>query len=557
MRHSHKRPIPFYVVVLVFIGLMFFLNIVRTFQSMQASVRREKKNAIRERALQHQNFGDASDEGSIDDDADDEFDEQRRHNSRVPVSGGFHISDLLTKNENMHYADKAVKALFGALPSTEERRMLHHVPEIRLSIFVSVVSYRDTMCRYSLRSLFAQALNPGTIFVGVVEQHSTQHGDELCVQRVGEQLKQIQLMDASHLTHAPEAHLIGHAVGAGVPSAQHHDQITGTFELIHAHAKVMHAPPWFGKGPAHARYLAAAMYSDEAYFLMIDSHSVFSLHWDRLLIQSYLELAVKVAPTSPGGPVLTHHPPPWIPRRRPVEDDADASADDSAESHLVDPGVAGGTDAAVDNHQLPFVCLAKYDAPELGYPILYSTVRNQTNSPRPQPFVGAGLLFTKGEIVQDVPFDAHLDYLFHGEEILLSARLWTSGFDFFAPNRVILRHYYYRRESAKYNNDSTLSIQLTKEEAALRDRTLENSIMRVQYFLQTTHYLPPWERKRGVLPTRHAPENGTPPEVTVESKAYGLGTERTLDDFWAFCGIDPIERVQNPSVWCCKPDCVD
>lgn len=564
-RHSqHKKPIPFFVVVLVCVGLMLILSVARTYQAMQAKLHRDKKNAIRELQHHQQNLGDASDDNDDLDDTDDEFDEQRRHNSKISVIGGYHISELLTKDENMHYADAAVKALFGALPSTEERRMLHPVPEIRLSIFVSVASYRDTLCRYSLRSMFAQALNPGTIFVGIVEQHSTQHGDELCVQRSALQLDAIHLLDATNYTAAPEMRLIGQLSTAdSAKKNARKDEITGTFELVHAHAKVMHAPPWFGKGPAHARYLAAAMYSDEAFFLMIDSHSVFSLHWDKLLIQSYLDLAVKVAPTSAGGPVLTHHPPAWFPaHHHPAAaaaggDDDLAAADDSAESFLVDNEFSKGEERSINFHQLPLVCLAKFDLPELGYPILYSTVRNRTETPRRQPFVGAGLLFTKGEVVRDVPFDAHLDYLFHGEEILLSARLWTSGFDFFAPNHVILRHYYYRRESAKYNNDTSLSIRLTREEVALREHTLDNSILRVQYFLQTTEYVPPWERKAGIKPKRHAPEFGTAPEATVDAEIYGLGKERTLQEFWAHCGINPIERTQDPKVWCCRPDCTD
>ena len=34
---------------------------------------------------------------------------------------------------------------------------------------------------------------------------------------------------------------------------------------------------------------------------------------------------------------------------------------------------------------------------------------------------------------QEVPFDPELPYLFDGEELLYSARLWTSGYDLFAP----------------------------------------------------------------------------------------------------------------------------
>jgi Glycosyltransferase (GlcNAc) len=47
--------------------------------------------------------------------------------------------------------------------------------------------------------------------------------------------------------------------------------------------------------------------------------------------------------------------------------------------------------------------------------------------PLQTPFAAAGFLFYAGHILREVPFDPHLPYLFDGEEILYSARLWTHG----------------------------------------------------------------------------------------------------------------------------------
>jgi hypothetical protein len=33
----------------------------------------------------------------------------------------------------------------------------------------------------------------------------------------------------------------------------------------------------------------------------------------------------------------------------------------------------------------------------------------------------------------DVPFDPHLNFLFFGEELLHSVRLWTAGYNIYAP----------------------------------------------------------------------------------------------------------------------------
>ena len=42
--------------------------------------------------------------------------------------------------------------------------------------------------------------------------------------------------------------------------------------------------------------------------------------------------------------------------------------------------------------------------------------------------------------MSDVPYDPEL--YFYGEEIAMSARLWTSGFNIYAPNRLLLFHLY-------------------------------------------------------------------------------------------------------------------
>ncbi len=43
------------------------------------------------------------------------------------------------------------------------------------------------------------------------------------------------------------------------------------------------------------------------------------------------------------------------------------------------------------------------------------------------PYAAAGFMFFSGAALKNVPFDPLLPYLFDGEEILYSARLWTHG----------------------------------------------------------------------------------------------------------------------------------
>ena len=66
------------------------------------------------------------------------------------------------------------------------------------------------------------------------------------------------------------------------------------------------------------------------------------------------------------------------------------------------------------------------------------------------PFVAAGFLFAPASFLHEVPFDPFLPYIFMGEEISMSARLWTAGYDIFSPTVNVLNHYYVRRHYPKF-----------------------------------------------------------------------------------------------------------
>ena len=71
-------------------------------------------------------------------------------------------------------------------------------------------------------------------------------------------------------------------------------------------------------------------------------------------------------------------------------------------------------------------------------------------TPRYAPFVAAGFFFAEGSFLKDVPFDPFLPWIFMGEEISMSARLWTAGYDIFSPTTNVLNHYYVRRHYPKF-----------------------------------------------------------------------------------------------------------
>jgi len=92
--------------------------------------------------------------------------------------------------------------------------------------------------------------------------------------------------------------------------------------------------------------------------------------------------------------------------------------------------------------------------------------------------------------------------------LLYEARLYTRGYNFYAPNKNIVYHYYERKNQPKFWDD--LKDFYRRE----RDQSRET-----------------FNRILG-LNSRGKPEIGT----------YGLGMNRSLEDYWNYLGFDPVNR---------------
>jgi UDP-GlcNAc:polypeptide alpha-N-acetylglucosaminyltransferase len=354
---------------------------------------------------------------------------------------------------------------------------------------------------------------------------------------------------------------------------------------MYGNVKVYFQSPSAAKGPVHSRYYAAQLYGGQRYFMMIDSHIKFVPEWDATLIRMHTELCARGEAgagsddeheefelgsfANPEAPevkrekrrllsaqhaglrrvVISVHPPPWVRSRRHLHSlggEVDADDDDAhyGERHLVD---ASDVQQLASGERMYYLCEARFDYPELGYPVLQSREVNVSVAPMLQPYVAAGFLFTDGSVVESVPFDPHLPYIFHGEEILLSARLWTSGYDFYAPNVNMLYHYYYRPGAKKFWNDT--DFPLPEEHWGEQ----EASTKRIQLLLETYDYVMP-SLRRGRRLRRMVPDEAPADEPLVvrqDLALYGLGPTRTLQAYWEFAGLDMYERTVNRSKWPC------
>ena len=164
------------------------------------------------------------------------------------------------------------------------------------------------------------------------------------------------------------------------------------------------------RGPCFARQIATSLYKGEHFFMQIDSHTTFADNWDEKIKTMW---KAKENPRA----VFSHYP-------KDMESKNTTNVPVNCNSRL-------GTD---------------------GMPMFYA-VELKPNDRRRTYFIGAGFLFGHGQMLFDVPFDPELDMLFQGEEVLYSARLYTHGYDVFAPSENIVYHYYGREDQPHFWND--------------------------------------------------------------------------------------------------------
>lgn len=238
------------------------------------------------------------------------------------------------------------------------------------------------------------------------------------------------------------------------------------------------------RGPCFARYKASTLWRGERWYLQIDSHTKFADGWDVTMLN-------QLARTNDPMAVLGAYPP--------------------TEGQMEDI-VRSGYRKTIS------MCRGQFNSS--GIPEMKGVVVNvppdSDGAPLPVAFVGAGFLCFPGHALAEVPFDPYLAFLFFGEEILFCARLWTSGYNFYAPSRSFLVHHYERGGKPRFWDD-------------LKDfeRCRDLAVKRVKYILgldgQTLEDIPADYRE--------------------DIEEYGLGHARAIEDYWAYAGIDPQAKT--------------
>lgn len=222
------------------------------------------------------------------------------------------------------------------------------------------------------------------------------------------------------------------------------------------------------KGACWARNLTQSLYNNESFTMQIDSHCRFVKDWDEILIELWNDIKDPKA-------ILTCYPPNYSP-------------------HL----------DKSDWYYTPQICnvykfIHKYT---ISRPMDMPDLDNRI-TPRRGIFIAAGFIFGPGIIIHDVPYDP--EFYFTGEEIALTIRFFTNGYNIYHPHKLILHHYYSRPNDIKHWGDHS-----TWSEYDIKSHQRLDSLLGYN---------------------------------NIDLGIYGLGTKRTLDDYIKYSGVDFVKCI--------------
>ncbi len=192
---------------------------------------------------------------------------------------------------------------------------------------------------------------------------------------------------------------------------------------------VINIPYLYAKGPVYARAVIQKYYSNEEYYLQIDSHSRFVKNWD-IKLKHMLELL-------PHPAVLTQYPLEYTKENQKLD------------THLIRSGLYIQGFGPKDG-------FTRIQSDIIGY-------RNRRFYPYTSKAWSACFSFSKGSIVKDAPYDITLHHLFFGEELDITLKLYTNGYYIFSPHRSIVFTLFKRDYRRTYWEDIPQSQRHSKE----------------------------------------------------------------------------------------------
>ena len=238
------------------------------------------------------------------------------------------------------------------------------------------------------------------------------------------------------------------------------------------------------RGACWARAEIMKQWRGEAWFLQIDSHCRFAQNWDERLIRA-------MGQTGSPKPILSTYASPFVPGDREVLAEGPLLM---AFQGFTEEGIPFMKPVAIPDWQI-------------------------RRTPLRARFLAAGFIFAPGSFVDEVRYDPELYFL--GEEVTMTLRAFTSGYDLFHPHETILWHDYVRTDATRHWDDHTETKNVSRKWHEL-DAISKEKIKRLL-----------------------AGE-------TVDR--YGLGSIRTLEEYEQYAGLSfRLRRAQDYTVRCGEP----
>jgi hypothetical protein len=365
------------------------------------------------------------------------------------------------------------------------------------SLFVSLAAFREHLLGKSMMSAFDNAKDPSKLFIGAVVQNCFGLDGTVCktgLQVVG---KDKNGRDRTSVSPKPPDE-------NGIEEFCTHKDYKKYCDSGQVRALYLHDTD--ALGPQTARFYASKLWGGENYFMQMDAHLEFAPDWDKYYIDE-----VKAAKNYPKS-ILSAYPPGFK--------DYDGNFK------------GGGRGERL--------CGAHFSKSPVEYFILrieqLGLTPRDAKRPTQIPFMAAGFFFAHSDLLRDVPFDPYAPWCFMGEEIALSMRSWTNGWNIYAPRKNVIAHQY--RPGRLGLPKFWESVGRDSNRGSLNTRLQRHVLRRVKHML--------------AYPTDSREKITTDGDAIslYNFEHYSMGHERKLEDYLQWTKINPTKVTTGKMDWC-------
>lgn len=249
--------------------------------------------------------------------------------------------------------------------------------------------------------------------------------------------------------------------------------------------------------------------------MQVDSHLEFYAHWDDLYTNE-----LKAAKSFPKS-ILSSYPPGFQ-----VENGGILENDPSPGARL---------------------CTCEFSTSDVEEKIIRINTgvgyRGDEEQPTQVPFIAAGFFFAPAGFLVDVPFDPYMPWCFMGEEIMLSMRAWTHGWDIYAPRKNWIAHQYRPGRMGLPKFWGSVGRLFGRPGPGFSNILQKRMIKRVKHLVG---YNDCCSREKLV-------EDGDE-LVLMDVEHYGFGDVRSREEYLSWANIDVDKKKCHSIKWCNNGD---